>query len=765
MYDISQFRPALYMLLALGFCGFGLAAQAPGIWMLAMVGLGINGWLVATDRFRPLPRFVANVVTLAAFAFVAVQVSNLGPRSVLVIGQFLVLLQLIKLYEQRANRDYAQLIVLSLLLMVAAAINTASLLFGLMFIAYLFFSLYCCLLFHLKVETDEARAAIAVPDERIHPGMLRQDQRNLAQSMRRLTAFVSLVSIVMAVAVFVLFPRGTGAGLLGPLQFRQSQTLTGFSEQVGFQNVAKITQNDEVAAHVKLWKNDVLIEGGGPILLRGLTLDIYNGDGSKGGGAWQWSRVPEQGQPSEIATGESRTFVNERSIPPGDRWRQEVTLQPTGTYALFAMPGIVSYRPFRGHTVYFAGWDEALRSSDRILQPIQYEVVSTGVITASPRPQQLFRDRGDRGFFGSSPPPSLPHHSVIDPKIDEYARRPEVAGPELAKRKAPAGEASPLDQAIADNIEAHLRSTFAYTLDLTDAKRIEGQDPMVAFLYDLKRGHCEYFAGAMTLMCQTLGLQARMIVGFKSDEYNPIVDQFVVRQAHAHAWVEVLMPDGTWKTYDPTSGRDPRQGQRQTGLLSRIKHFVDFLEYSWATKVVAYDGENQENVVANLDRSIVNTASDAQTAFTRLPEYLEAAGLWLASKFLGPLIALMVLVVFIAIGWFVFERWRLRRRAARIGLDALPQSEQLRLARQLGFYDDLIRMLERRQIVRPKHLTPKEFSDTLSFLPSEGYDAVRRLTQLFYRIRFGGAELTPARRNLLGVVIERLDRTIPRGRV
>jgi transglutaminase-like putative cysteine protease len=755
MYDISQFRPALYALLTLGFCGFALAAQAPGIWILAMVGIGINGWLVATDRFRPLPRFVANVVTLAAFAYVTMQIRQLGPRSVLVIGQFLVLLQLIKLYEQRANRDYAQLIVLSLLLMVAAAINTASLLFGLMFIGYLFLSLYCCLLFHLKVETDLARAAIAMPDERVHPTMLRQDQRNLAQSMRRLTAFVSLVSVVMAVGVFLLFPRGTGAGLLGPLQFRQSQTLTGFSEQVGFQNVAKITQNDEVAAHVKLWKNDVPVEGGETLLLRGLTLDIYNGDGSEGGGMWQWSRPRERPHPYELPTGGFVKLAPPQATPTGDLWRQEVMLRPTGTHALFAMPGVISYRPFRGHTLHFTNWDEALRSYEPIEQPVQYEVVSTGVITASPRPVESTEERG----YYRGPP--VPTRSVINPRVAEYARLPAVAGPEAPRRNAPEGEASPLDEAIAGNIEQHLRSAFTYTLDLTDAKRIEGQDPMVAFLYDLKRGHCEYFAGAMTLLCQSLGLQARMVVGFKCDEYNPISKQYVVRQAHAHAWVEVLMPNGTWKTYDPTSGRDPRQGQRQTGLISRIKHFVDFLEYSWATKVVAYDGDSRENLVANLDRSIVNTASNTQVMFDKLPGFLNDAGFWLASRFLGPLIGLMVLIMLGAIGWFLFERWRLRRRAARIGLDALPQSEQIRLARQLGFYDDLIQLLERRQIVRPKHLTPKEFSDTLSFLPNEGYDAVRRLTQLFYRIRFGGAELTPGRRNLLGVVIERLDRTMP----
>ena len=756
MYDIRQFRPALYALLVLGVCGFALAAQAPGIWMLAMIGIGINGWLVATDRFRPLPRFVANVVTLAAFAYVTMQVRQLGPRSVLVIGQFLVLLQLIKLYEQRANRDYAQLIVLSLLLMVAAAINTASLLFGLMFISYLFLSLYVCLLFHLKVETDQARAAIAMPDERVHPSMLRQDQRNLAQSMRRLTAFVSLVSVVMAVAVFLLFPRGTGAGLLGPLQFRQNQTLTGFSEQVGFQNVAKITQNDEVAAHVKLWKNDVPVEGGEIILLRGLTFDIYNGDGSKGGGAWQWSRVGDRSQPFEVPTGGSASLRGDLSPGEGDRWRQEIELKPTGTRALFAIPGVISYRPFRGHSMYFSAWDEVIRAYDRIEQPLQYEVISTGVVTASPRP---VREPREEGMFMRGP--QMPPESLIDKRIADYARRAEVSGDQVAKRNVGTGEVSPLDEAIAGNIENHLRTTFAYTLDLTDAKRIEGQDPMVAFLYDLKRGHCEYFAGAMTLLCQSLGLQARMVIGFKCDEYNPIVKQFVVRQAHAHAWVEVLMPNGTWKTYDPTSGRDPRQGQRQDGLLTRLKQFVDFLEYSWATKVVAYDGDSRENLVSNIDRSIVNTASNSHLLFSRFPEYLEAAGLWLASKFLGPFLALMIVVMLGAIAWFFLERLRLRRRAARIGLDGLPQSEQLRLARQLGFYDDLIRLLEQRHIVRPKHLTPQEFSDTLSFLPAEVYDAVRRLTQLFYRIRFGGAELTQGRRELLGVVIQRLDRTMP----
>ena len=175
MYNIRQFKPVLYLLLMVGLSGFSLAAQSPGLWVLGATGILLNAWLELTGRFVPMPRVLANVVTLLATLYSAQQMLTQSGPAVIVIGQFLVLLHLVKLWEQRANRDYAQLLVLSLLLMVAAAINTASLVFGLLFITYLFLSLYCCLLFHLKVETDIARAALALPDESISPQRLRQD--------------------------------------------------------------------------------------------------------------------------------------------------------------------------------------------------------------------------------------------------------------------------------------------------------------------------------------------------------------------------------------------------------------------------------------------------------------------------------------------------------------------------------------------------------------------------------------------------------------
>src|SRR3954454_24662893 len=191
MYDIRQFKPALYALLLLGVSGFAIDAQWPGLGNLSTGGILLNAWLVKTGRFTPMPRFLASIVTIIAFLYIADLVINSQTTPILIIGQFLVLLLLVKLYEQRANRDYAQLIILSLLLMVAAAINTASLIFGVMFIGYLFLSLYCCLLFHLKVESEQARKAIMVMEHEPNPATLRQDQRYLASSMRRLTGLIS----------------------------------------------------------------------------------------------------------------------------------------------------------------------------------------------------------------------------------------------------------------------------------------------------------------------------------------------------------------------------------------------------------------------------------------------------------------------------------------------------------------------------------------------------------------------------------------------
>jgi transglutaminase-like putative cysteine protease len=782
MYDIRQFKPALYTLLILGMSGFALAAQSPGMWALSVGAILFNGWLLKTGRFRPLPRVIANLITLLALLYIVYDIRTSGAAPILVIGQFLVLLQLVKLYEQRANRDYAQLLVLSLLLIVAASINTASLAFGLLLMVYLFLSLYCCLLFHLKVETDQARAAIGIADDRLPPGALRHDQRFLARSMRNLTLVVSAVSVGMAVLVFLFFPRGTGAGLLNPIQFRQAQPMTGFSDQVNFQNVARIQQNDSIIAHVRVWHRlpngtEELVQGTEPLLLRGTTLNLYNasppngpagtgGVGAAGAGTstnWQWSRGNAMDDQAFDAAPDSSAPYTLNNAEPQEYWRQEISLDATGTTAIFAMPGAFKITSRRETLrMHYSLTDEVVQSNDQLNSQIRYEVWSRNRLDPVGR-------AGQRGIAPSYTAPSPVR--IVDPKIEQFARRPEVCGTDasgklLADLRNPLDGPTELDGQIAQNIEHYLRTNFTYTLDLTDARKLNDVDPMVAFLYDFKKGHCEYFAGAMTLLCQSLGMDARMVVGFKCDDYNAFNSCYVVRQSHAHAWVEVRTPAG-WTWYDPTSAREDT-AMRAATAWGKVKHFFDYLEYTWANAVIAYDRENRANMierVKNVDAGIVNMSNRSAESANSVKKWFsdQSNFILFSSKLLTALMWLMVFALVGAIGGFLWERYKLRKRAARIGLADLPTHEKLRLARQLAFYDELLRLLEKHNIRRPPNLTPMEFSSSVDFLPSSVYDAVRRLTSIFYRIRYGRQRITFEQQRRLHRTIDQIGQTLASG--
>jgi hypothetical protein len=350
--------------------------------------------------------------------------------------------------------------------------------------------------------------------------------------------------------------------------------------------------------------------------------------------------------------------------------------------------------------------------------------------------------------------------------VETYARLPDVSGVDdrgvsLVSQRNRREHVTDLDEEIARNIERHLRTQFTYSMDITDSKSRPNMDPIVWFLSeDGRRGHCEYFAGAMALMCQSLGINARVVVGFKCDEYNPFSRQFIIRQSHAHAWVEIFTREG-WKTFDPTSGRGVETGNREFGLWQQVKHLFDWLESSYANNIIYYNNETRDNLIQHMENQMTKPLQSAVN------------GGWITSRFTdsklykmliepasGPVgIALVLAGVIgcIVLGRRAWRRRRLRERAERIGLDALPITERLRMARQLAFYDDLLQLLERRRMARKSHQTPLEFARSLLLLPSEAYETVIRLTRLFYRIRYGGQELSTGGQRRLGTVITQLD--------
>jgi hypothetical protein len=763
MADLRQFRPTLYVLLALGITGFALAAQSPGLWVLAMAALGLNIWLIRTDRFVPLSRLMATGITVLAL-FMVVRELRTDQTPILVVGDFLVLLHLVKLFEQRANRDYAQLLVLSLLLMAAAAISTASIVFGAMLVVYLLISLYCCLLFHLKVESEAPQALLVKASPaghrallQINPATLRQDQRRLSGSIFRLTILVSVFAIGAGVVVFLFFPRGAGEELLGR-RFWSPPPVTGLTDEVSLDQVAQINQSNQMVAAVKVTRDGKPWGGNEPLLLRALTLDTYTGDG--GGGEqrtrpWQWVRSNGMDDFQDVGSTstEYKSLLDNGLTDVPGAFVQEIELQPTGSAVLPAIAGAFAIQTARNMRVTYSPRDAVVMSpgSDVLGEAgaLDYKVKSMGIVPVA------------RGRWRPL--------SRIDQAIAAYALRPEVSGVDSSGRSLAQLRGTPLappdiDHRIALAMEQHLRSQFHYTLDLTDARdEMEGRDPLVAFLYTVKRGHCEYFAGAMTLMCQSLGMQARMVVGYHCDLYNSVGQLYIVLQSQAHAWVEVLTDQG-WETFDPTSSNEAVTAD-SSGWLGRIKSIYNYLQYEWGTAVVAYGQENRQNIVNALNLSITQTAVRSSQSLHGIPGFWdnlldELSGIIDNPTPISILATGMIVTMVGLICYYAYEKLRLRQRAWRIGLGDLPKDQRQYLARQLGFYADLLRLLERRGLISRPQWTPLEFSDELAFLPPQAYHDIRRLTHLFYRIRYGRAELNARRRQQLNNAIARIDRIL-----
>ncbi|MCK5843574.1 MAG: transglutaminase domain-containing protein [Victivallales bacterium] len=116
---------------------------------------------------------------------------------------------------------------------------------------------------------------------------------------------------------------------------------------------------------------------------------------------------------------------------------------------------------------------------------------------------------------------------------------------ELAKRIT-AGKNDDYTKSIA--IRNYLRSNFKYKQFAYPVPfRKEAVD---YFVFDLKKGHCEYFAAAMTVLARLNGMPARVATGYSPGNYNLFKKCFEVYEYHAHAWSQVFVRGMGWLTLD-----------------------------------------------------------------------------------------------------------------------------------------------------------------------------------------------------------------------
>jgi len=116
---------------------------------------------------------------------------------------------------------------------------------------------------------------------------------------------------------------------------------------------------------------------------------------------------------------------------------------------------------------------------------------------------------------------------------------------ELAERLT-AGKNDDYTKAMA--IRDYLRKNFKYEQFAHPVPF--GREAVDYFLFDLKKGHCEYFAASMTVLARLNGIPARVATGYSPGNYNLFKKCFEVYEYHAHAWSQVFVKGIGWLTFD-----------------------------------------------------------------------------------------------------------------------------------------------------------------------------------------------------------------------
>jgi transglutaminase-like putative cysteine protease len=149
---------------------------------------------------------------------------------------------------------------------------------------------------------------------------------------------------------------------------------------------------------------------------------------------------------------------------------------------------------------------------------------------------------------------------VLDLYLDTPGLTTRVA--QLA-RDVTDGAANPYEQAEALASFLHSDPLFAYATTAPQPSPDEDLVDFFLFDEDGRTGYCQYYASAMVIMARSLGLPARVAVGFAPGERQED-ETYLVREANAHAWAEVYFPGYGWQIFEATKGINP-QFRRETG--------------------------------------------------------------------------------------------------------------------------------------------------------------------------------------------------------
>lgn len=742
MIFLTFYRLSFYAMLLFASLTLSVGLNESKVSMLFPIVVAINSvvafWFVDWQWKLRIPKRVLDSLALGSIPLALLEWVNDPSLVVIALGHLLVYLQLVLMLSPKSVRVDWNLFALGLVEVLVGTVISQSDQVGTMMITWALLALWVFGLFSLYRESLRASSSSAVQtiSEASHAEPY---PRLFSLSFFFSSLRVMATSLALGGVIFLAMPRSPAATNLQTGD-TTAKHLTGFGDEVQLGQLGEILENDTVVMTVKLYDEptrETLKPADDAFLWRGVTLDDYRDA--------RWHRTKRS----------MTTFPNlRRNVPVSRRIIQEIKLEATDSEILFALrPMIIANSTTRGRP------DPLLNSFDgTLLQSLgragtfDYRVISD-VGPALPQPGEQPPSPGSLGRLKEIPEGLRPRLEAIAGKI--------VAGipPEDVEGRSHA-------------LETYLRDSgeFSYSLQMNVID--PNVDPVEDFLVNRKRGHCEYFASALTLMLRAVDIPARMVNGFKGGDWNELAEVLNVRQKHAHSWVEAYLMtkdnQPLWLTLDPTPALEREESVAKVGGMKvNFLQLTDLIRYVWVFYVVGYNAERQNRFIYQPARALMR---EAQKGYAMLKDGLKTG---LAKVFkvrdVRNLISIQGFFVSFAVLLLLVACYRLlliliRRIATWLRGD---DARAALLTVGAGYYRRMAQLLAECGLERPPAETQAEFAQRAYLFLTGGGSATEAVAEVpalvvdaFYRVRFGHLDLDSEDLRILESRLDELEATL-----
>ena len=650
-----------------------------------VLAIGISLWRRCSP-FAWQRNPIALNLGMMAVTGTTIHVALQGGPATLGLAHFAALTQGLQLIDARPRRTEFLLVALALFQVVLASNLTDSVFFIPLLVGFLFATAWTLVVHTLRSEAAEADDHQSATEV-------------LTTGLLRVTLWASAASVGLALVLFVMLPR-LHSSVIQASAFGPGFATAGFSDHVALGDIGKIRQDSAVVLRVET------LEGEAPdranAYWRGLAFDYFDGI--------TWSVTPAT---RSLVSGSAEIGVLLGRGPSSVQLVQRVFREPVAGGVLFVM-GVARELQGSIHRLkrdLNGGLYAAGQTTDRLRYTVATE-------------RRTWSEASLRHDIARPPEPSGGRPGN---RIDErYLQLPEFSSAvaELAREVTQHAE-NDADRVRA--LEQYLLRTGRYSDTPPAIDEDSGRSPLEAFLFDEMEAHCEYYASALVVLTRSLGLPARLVNGFAGGRENRIGGFVELSRAHAHAWAEVHYERAGWVRYDATPPNLRQSAEAALSLDERIRQLASAMEYWWFQRVVGFDRSDQLSTLKRIWlalRGEKSSRGQSTVARSDKPAAFRLDGEWRRAV-LGPA-ALALAVVLL---------WRMRRQRSPTHVP--------------HYYDQALRLLSRRGLVRAPATGVREFADSASQELSEpAARAFSTLTECYLEDRFGGRPPTRATTDL-----------------